>query len=270
MFDTTAFCAEVNSLIPIVSKMAIDIRAKGLAENFKAGHEIVTEADELIERYLQERLSQVYPEISFHGEESGKSDRQGASWRIFIDPIDGTMIFAAGMDYFGISIALTENNQSIAGWLIFPGMNIVVHAIKGSGAWIGDKKIVNTSLSPKPLSDCLVVCDYGVKGGAREDIPAAIDRFFKPVAMQVRYTLIQACFTWTVFKIVTGEIDGYVHPGVGPYDLAAATLIAQEAGRAVGAIDPRGVIDLTQDVIPVIIARDKATLASLQAVLRAT
>lgn len=270
MFDVQTFCAEVNSLIPIVSKVAVDVRANGLAVNFKADHELVTEADAIIELYLREKLSQMHPEISFYGEESGKSGRQGASWRVFIDPIDGTMVFAAGMDYFGISIALVENNKSIAGWLIFPERNITVGAIKDNGAWIEAERLNNAPLIPKPLSECLIVCDYGIKGGGREGIPAAIDRFFKPIATRVRYVLIQACFTWSAFQVIAGKLDGYIHPGVGPYDLAAAILIAEEAGRAVGSINPGCVIDLTQDVIPVIIARDEETLASLQAALRAT
>lgn len=270
MLDVQTLCAEVNSLIPIVSQMAIDIRANGLAVSFKADHELVTEADSIIESYLREKLSQTHPEISFYGEESGKSGRQGASWRILIDPIDGTMVFAAGMDYFGISIALTGNNQSMAGWLIFPERNITAYAIKDHGAWMGAERLTNAPLIPKPLSECLVVCDYGIKGGTRAEIPAAIDRFFKPIATRVRYVLIQACFTWSAFQVITGKLDGYIHPGVGPYDLAAAILIAKEAGRAVGSIDPGCVIDLTQAVIPVIIARDEETLVLLQAVLRAT
>lgn len=270
MIDVGRFHDYLMSLASSVTAMALEIRAKGLTENLK-GEELVTEADGQVENFLIRKLSEEFPCLSFHGEEGGVTNQNASEWRVYIDPIDGTMIFAAGMDYFGISVALAQNHEPVVGWIIFPDREVTISAIKGQGVCLGGERSMLSNASPisaKPLSECLVSCDYGIKGGARQGVPDAIDRYFKPVARYVRYVVLRACFTWTAYEVILGKLDAYVHPGVGPYDLAAAILIAKESGRAVGPIDPKGTIDLTQDVIPVIIARDEATLVSLQEILR--
>lgn len=79
----------------------------------------VTSADIAISKFLNQKLSQEFPQISIICEEG---DVREISDEIFwlIDPIDGTSSFIKGSDEFAINIALIKNGKPIFGALYGP------------------------------------------------------------------------------------------------------------------------------------------------------
>ena len=79
------------------------------------GHlDLVTAADQDVERFLTEGLVKIFPNDGIFGEEGAA--HQGNSGRTWvIDPIDGTFNFVRGGDQWAISIGLYESAQPIFG-----------------------------------------------------------------------------------------------------------------------------------------------------------
>ncbi|MSP33515.1 MAG: 3'(2'),5'-bisphosphate nucleotidase CysQ [Rickettsiales bacterium] len=112
----------------------------------------VTSADIAVSKFLNQKLSQEFPQIPIICEEG---DLREISGEIFwlIDPIDGTSSFIKGSDEFAINIALIKNGKPIFGALYGPrfegGKMAVINA---------DDKVViiDQDRHIKPLSDILL------------------------------------------------------------------------------------------------------------------
>ena len=112
----------------------------------------VTSADIAVSKFLNQKLSQEFPQIPIICEEG---DLREISSEIFwlIDPIDGTSSFIKGSDEFAINIALIKNGKPIFGALYGPrfegGKMAVINA--------EDKVvIIDEARDIKPLKDILL------------------------------------------------------------------------------------------------------------------
>ncbi len=68
-------------------------------------NDIVTEVDKYMEKEIVGKISELYPNHSFVGEEFGES-KHSSEYEWLIDPIDGTINYVAGIPFFGTSVAL--------------------------------------------------------------------------------------------------------------------------------------------------------------------
>jgi fructose-1,6-bisphosphatase/inositol monophosphatase family enzyme len=122
---------------------------------YKIGDDPVTIADKESEIELTKRLSGLLPGSKVLGEEAFSTNPglldlfSGESPVWIVDPIDGTRNFAAGRPDFGIIVALSKQNQIVAGWIYDPVSREVVTAEQGSGAWWKGQKL--KVLPTKPL-----------------------------------------------------------------------------------------------------------------------
>ena len=100
----------------------------------KADDSPVTAADREIETLLREGICAAFPADAILGEEHGEI--AGTSgWRWVLDPIDGTVSFAAGVPLFGTLIALEHGDEVVAGICAFPALCERLWAVRGAGAW---------------------------------------------------------------------------------------------------------------------------------------
>ncbi len=87
-------------------------RSPNLKITTKSDKSRVTEADLEISKFLQEKLTQEFPQIPIVCEENLLREfREETFW--LIDPIDGTSGFIEGSDQFAVNIALIKNNKLI-------------------------------------------------------------------------------------------------------------------------------------------------------------
>lgn len=97
--------------------------------------DIVTEHDRNCEEIAVDVLRSVLPDCRIVGEEQGVRDGAGAI-TFFVDPIDGTANFAAGMPTFAFSIGAEVEGELIAGVVNAPLLGHEFYASKGGGAWV--------------------------------------------------------------------------------------------------------------------------------------
>lgn len=91
----------------------------------KADHTIVTEADRGAEKLMREMIHQRFPDHGILGEEFGP-ERTDAEYVWILDPIDGTVSFAAGVPLFGTLIALQHDGQPVLGVIHQPVLGELV------------------------------------------------------------------------------------------------------------------------------------------------
>lgn len=127
----------------------------------KGLNDIVTDVDMFMEKNIINEISKLFPTHSFKAEESGEEivNTQGDFYEWIIDPIDGTVNFAAGFPDFGIVVALQKNGETILGVNIFPELNETYVSIKGQGAYCNGKKLQVSANNN--LSDCMVMVYIG-------------------------------------------------------------------------------------------------------------
>lgn len=79
----------------------------------------VTSADLEISKFLEQNLSQIFPEIDIICEENKVRNIKSDKF-FLIDPIDGTSSFIKNEDQFAINIALIQNQKPIFGLIYAP------------------------------------------------------------------------------------------------------------------------------------------------------
>ena len=101
----------------------------------KADRTPVTVADREAERLVRARIRETFPDHAIVGEEFGASGAEDARHRWFIDPIDGTKAFVAGIPSYSVLIGLEIDGCVDVGAAYFPGLDELVVAAAGEGCW---------------------------------------------------------------------------------------------------------------------------------------
>ena len=176
----------------------------------------VCEIDLMVDTFLREQLMALDPEAGWLSEETAdESDRIERSRVWVVDPIDGTRDYLRGRPGWAVSVALAEDRQVRYGVLAAPARDELWSAERGRGAWRNGER--------------LRVADRAEFSGAR--VPAdslpRVDRDLvmveKPNSIALRIAMVAA-----------GDADLLATLRWGrEWDIAAAALIAEEAGATV-------------------------------------
>lgn len=197
----------------------------------KADHSIVTEADEVIERQLVERITARYPDHGILGEEQTRTqiDREFV-W--VIDPIDGTASFVAGLGSWCISIGLLRHGEPYFGVIYLPLLEDYYHAQRGGGAFLNEQPIQ-------------VIAPDAWESETWLATPATLHRQynldFVGKTRVLGSTAAQMCY------VARGSAVGALLAEAYPWDVAAGLIIVSEAHGVVVPLDAH--IAVTSSVI---------------------
>jgi myo-inositol-1(or 4)-monophosphatase len=197
-----------------------------LAINKKSARDLVTDADVAVERYLQQALSERWPQYGFWGEESGKTADQSKRW--IVDPIDGTHSFSKGQYFWGISVALELDGELALGAVYAPALDDLYLAQRGQGAFKNGKPIHVSSETR--LGNSMVGTGFAcLRDYLQENNLARFCRIAEATTGQRRFgsAAVDLCL------VADGQLDAYWEQTLNLYDVAAGALIALEAGATV-------------------------------------
>jgi len=194
---------------------------------YKGAVNLVTEMDLLAEKIIVSEIRKRHPDHSLLAEE--KTDLRGDSpYRWVIDPLDGTTNYAHGFPVFSVSIALGKEGKVILGVVYDPMRDELFVAKKGKGARLNGRRI-HVSPTPK-LSGCLLAT--GFPYDIRE---SAADNFdhFRNFALRAHAVRRAGSAALDLCYVAAGRFDGFWEMKLGPWDMAAGSLIVREAGGKV-------------------------------------
>ena len=182
----------------------------------KAPGNPVCEIDLEVDAFLRERLTELDPEAGWLSEESlDQSDRMERRRLWVVDPIDGTRDYLRGRSGWCVSVALVEDRTPLIGVLDAPARGEHWTARKGRGAWRNGERLRVSGRSG--LAGARVPADQ-LQAADRDLVAVA-----RPNSIALRIALVAA-----------GEADLAATLRWGfEWDIAAAALIAAEAGAAV-------------------------------------
>jgi myo-inositol-1(or 4)-monophosphatase len=192
-----------------------DVRAK-------ARGDFVTAVDLAGERVLRRELLRAHPDHGFLGEEGGGIDLD-ADFVWIVDPIDGTSNFAQGLRTFAVSVACVHRGWPVAAAAHCWPERATYSAALGLGAWRGRRRI----RTPAARLDPAAVVGVQWFRGAWE--PELLEPLCRSGARIRTFgsTVTQLC------DVAVGRLHANVQTQGRIWDLAAAALIAAEAGAAV-------------------------------------
>jgi myo-inositol-1(or 4)-monophosphatase len=191
--------------------------------------DVVTESDTAAEALIRDRLRQARPEDAILGEEGGWSDG-GSAVRWLVDPIDGTVNYLYGIPQYAVSIAAQREGDAVAGVVHNPATGETWTATRGGGAFLNGEPIHESGCDRLELA--LVATGFGYDASRRAR-QAAILQQILPSVRDIRRA---GAASLDLCSVAMGRVDGYYERGLGPWDLAAGALIAEEAGAVVGGL----------------------------------
>jgi histidinol-phosphatase len=203
-------------------------RATDLLVETKPDLTPVTEADRDVERAIRDQLAAARPADSVLGEEFGASSAPDGDRRWIIDPIDGTKNYVRGVPVWATLIALQEDGRVVTGVVSAPALGRRWWAGDGQGAFATD------GLGAEPRR--LRVSGVADLGDAQLCI-SEIEEWRQAGALDALLELSQRCWRtrgfgdfWGYMLVAEGAAEVCAEPEVSLWDLAALTVIVEEAG----------------------------------------
>ncbi len=194
--------------------------------NFK---DLVSFVDREAEDRLITGLRHILPEAKVLGEETSENAQRLESdlyW--IVDPLDGTTNFIHGIPLFSISIALLIEQEASLGIVYEVGRKECFHAIKGQGAFMDQKRIsVSSVTDPR---ETLTVTGFPYDSFDKfENYMNAIKAFLRDTHGVRRFGSAAIDLSY----VACGRFEAFFEVGLHPWDVAAGSLIVQEAGGIV-------------------------------------
>lgn len=202
-------------------------RLEHLIIQSKGPHDFVSEVDLKVEEFIIRTLKKTYPNHGFIAEESGQ-DQADAEHVWIIDPIDGTRNFLHGFPFFSISIALQIKGRIEHGIIYDPIRHECFSASRGRGARVNDRRIRVTKATQ--LSDALLAIDFPLRNPRLTQEGIQVIEKLSDKCAGIRRTGSAAL---DLAYVAAGRLDGFWDKGLNLWDIAAGSLLVQEAGGIV-------------------------------------
>jgi fructose-1,6-bisphosphatase/inositol monophosphatase family enzyme len=194
--------------------------------------DLVTDADEAAERFLEAEILRAFPNATVIGEEGVSKNASlldglgDADLAFILDPVDGTLNFASGLPLFGVMAAVTVKGEVVCGIILDPVSDDAAIAVRGEGAWSQRSDGSTTPLraaSPVPLEQMTGNVSWRY---LPEELRPVVTGNFPRVAMAADFR----CSAHTYRLIASGHLHFSFSSSVMPWDHAAGWLIYREAG----------------------------------------
>lgn len=193
--------------------------------------DVVTAADTEAEAFIVRELLARYPDHHIVGEEGGGmgAPAESAPYQWFVDPIDGTVNFAAKLPHYSTSIALaTPDRQPLLGVINDPSRAELFTALRGGGAFLNHTPIRVTTT--ETLNDSVISTGFPYDKHTNSDNNL---REWAAMLQHIRGERRLGSAALDLCWVGAGRLDGYWEKDLKPYDVMAGILIAREAGGTV-------------------------------------
>ncbi len=206
-----------------------------LLSGFDQVHEIkykgvidpVTEMDHASEAYILGEIRRRWPNASILTEESGAfHGSDNSHW--YIDPLDGTVNYAHGIPVFAVSIGYAEEGVTRLGVVFDPIRGEMFSGERGQGATLNGSSL--HASKETVLQRSLLVTGFPYDAWDTDQ-----DNFNNFVRLgklsqgvrRLGSAALDGCY------VAAGRFEGFWEMSLRPWDVAAAGLIAEEAGAKV-------------------------------------
>ncbi|EWS80564.1 inositol monophosphatase family protein [Brachybacterium phenoliresistens] len=214
-----------------------------------SSHDIVTLHDKACEDIIVAALHRAVPEARIVGEEGGVRESDSPV-TFFVDPIDGTSNFAAGLPLFCISIGAAIGDEIVAGVVDAPILGQVFTAADGPAMLNGQE------LTPRPTraaADALVVSGFPGQHVLveQEELSLTATRRLHAEVSAVRHLGSAAL---ELAYVAAGFADATGLGRINAWDVAAGFHLVRRAGGSIRTWPGRGPADAPDHERPAYVA----------------
>ncbi|MEY9894120.1 histidinol-phosphatase [Catenulispora sp. MAP12-49] len=203
----------------------------------KADGSPVTPADREVEQAIRDRLATSRPDDLVIGEELGSHGTASRQW--IVDPIDGTANFSAGRPEWSTLLAVQVHGEIVTGMVSAPALRQRWWATRSAGAWTSRSSDDGDPQRREPLVvssiaelDKATVAIWPLSAWVPPQYAAAGRRLVE-LGADGGPLSDWAGVCHGAMLVAAGVADVFFHMSAGPWDIAAAVPIVEEAGGMV-------------------------------------
>lgn len=205
--------------------LLLNYSARGFRVEYKNPINLVTDADRAAEQCVIDHIRNRFPSHRFLAEERGRIEQALSPYLWIIDPLDGTTNFAHGYPAYCVSIGLEYQGRCILGVIYDPSRDELFTAVDKRGARLNGRSIHVSKTTALDHSLLVTGFAYDIRETPRNNLNHFCNFALK--AQGLRRTgsaALDLCY------VAAGRFDGFWEVRLNPWDMAAGTVIVQEAG----------------------------------------
>ena len=196
---------------------------------------LVTEVDMELEELLVDALRARFPDWAVVSEEGRARDELEGRPCWYVDPLDGTTNFVHGHPFHVISIGGWQGHRPVAGVVYAPVLDELFMASAGNGATLENPRRGGPArpLALRPctrLAEALLATGFPYQRAevCRLNLRCAGEALARAQGLRRGGSAaLDLCY------LAAGRLDGFWEPTLRPWDVAAGSVIAGEAGAVV-------------------------------------
>src|SRR4051812_39211196 len=197
-----------------------------LVVNSSEAHDIKLEIDVRTQTLITELLLDKFPEHALYGEEGIIGD-QSSDHQWVVDPLDGTVNYFYGIPHFCVSIALRLHKEIVIG--------VIYDPIRGE-MWTGQRgEPSKLNGTPIHVSDRADLAESIVSIGLAKTGETINTNFplLQQMIHRVRKCRVLGSAALDTAYVACGRLDAYIETGISLWDIAAGSLLVENAGGTV-------------------------------------
>ena len=227
----TAIAADAASTLCTMQRGALGVSRKSLRD-------VVTEADLASEALVLRGIRALTPAAAILSEEAGASGPpDGARW--FVDPLDGTVNYAAGLPWFSVTLAYQEEGRTCVGVTHAPAVDILARYAEGGVATINGRA---AQVSARHTLADAVVSIVLTSHFTDAEVARTADAV-RRLGNRVRGVRIIVSGGLEMTLVADGQLDAFVSLKADAVSHAAAMPLVRAAGGRVTRLDGRDACD---------------------------
>ena len=201
---------------------AIQLRHFGrpLKKTMKIGVDFATQVDFACEKAVLGILQKDFPEYGVLSEEIGEIPSD-SDYRWIVDPLDGTLPYARGLDSFGALVSLQKKDTIELGVIFRPQQKELLFAQSGRGAFLNGGRLKVSRVNR--LSEASV--SYQDIRFANRVCPEGFNELLSQAGLVLGMPWLDS-----INALGRGQMDIQVGYAAHLWDFAPAQIIAKEAG----------------------------------------
>jgi myo-inositol-1(or 4)-monophosphatase len=193
----------------------------------KREFDFVSEVDYESEEIIKKELKRNFNDIPFIGEESFKEKKFPDKFFI-VDPLDGTANYIRGIPNFSISCAYVENMEVKKGCVYLPFFRDLYWAERGKGSFKNGERIYVSKR--KRLKDSIIATGFPFRS---KELTEKYSQIFKKIFPEIIDLRRMGSAAQDLVYVAEGIFDGFFEYRLSFWDIAAGSLIVEEAGGIV-------------------------------------
>jgi myo-inositol-1(or 4)-monophosphatase len=185
--------------------------------------DLVTDADVASEAAVMAVIKSRHPHDAFLAEESGASGDADNVW--IIDALDGTTNYTHAVPHFAVSIGYQIGKTIAVGVIYDPMRDELFAAVKGQGASLNGSPIHTSEVSEMGKAMMATGFPYWL-----QEKPDGVLSLFGAVARKAQSVRRFGSAALDLAWVAMGRQDGFFEMGLKAWDIAAGSLLVEEAG----------------------------------------